>query len=74
VWVTNGSQTGDLGVGPMTEAPKLKLAGRSWALWERLARGRPGFGRPEVFFGEQHLADTKWTTFTVTATERPSSI
>jgi oleate hydratase len=69
VLVTNGSQTADLSIGSMTEAPRLDLAGRSWALWERLARGRPEFGRPEAFFGAQHLGDTKWVTFTVTTTD-----
>jgi oleate hydratase len=71
VLVTNGSQVTDLAIGTETEPPNLQLKGRSWALWERLAKGRPEFGRPDVFFGEQHVKDTKWMTFTVT-TEDPT--
>lgn len=66
VLVTNGSQVADLSIGSMTEAPKQRLTGNYWGLWKRLALGRPEFGRPEVFFGEDHVADTKWFTFTVT--------
>lgn len=51
VLVTAGSQTADLGVGSMSEAPQLALTGRSFSLWEKLARNRPEFGHPEVFFG-----------------------
>ena len=41
-------------------------AGRSWALWRRLAEGRADFGRPEAFFGEARTALSRWVTFTVT--------
>ena len=69
VLVTNGSQTADLSVGSMTTPPKSTFEGRSWALWKRLAQGRPEFGNPDVFFGEQHVRDTQWLTFTVTTSD-----
>ena len=68
VLVTNGSQTADLSFGAMTAPAILRLEGRSWALWKRLAHGRHEFGNPEAFFGEPHLRDTAWLTFTVTTT------
>ena len=49
--VTLGSQAADLSVGSMTEAPRPRRSGRSWALWQRLAQGRTDFGHPDVFFG-----------------------
>jgi oleate hydratase len=69
VLVTIGSQIADLAIGSMTAPAVPHLTGRSWALWERLARARPEFGRPDVFFGEQHIRDAKWMTFTVTTTD-----
>lgn len=66
VLVTNGSQIADLAVGSMTEPPILQLTGRSWALWERLAKGRPEFGNPSTFFGEDKIAEAQIQTFTVT--------
>lgn len=69
VIITNGSQATDLSVGSMSEPAHPKLEGRSTALWFRLAHGRPEFGRPEVFFGEEHVGDTKWMTFTVTTAD-----
>lgn len=66
VLVTNGSQTAGLSVGSMSAPPGTTQSDRSWALWRRLAHGRRNFGRPEVFFGAEHVADTKWMTFTVT--------
>ena len=52
VLLTFGSQAADMSVGSMTEAPPPQRAGRSWALWKRLAQGRPDFGNPDVFFGD----------------------
>ncbi len=69
VLVTNGSQAADLAVGSMSEPPVLRLDGRSWALWKRLAQGREDFGSPQAFFGERHVPDTAWVTFTVTTTD-----
>lgn len=67
VLVTNGSQLADFSMGSMHEPPKAIATGKSWALWEQLSRGRSDFGRPEVFFG--HPDDSRWVTFTVTATD-----
>jgi oleate hydratase len=68
VLVTTGSQAADLSTGSMTEAPRPGPSGRSWALWERLARGRPEFGKPDTFFGEARTPLSRWVTFTVTDT------
>ena len=51
VLVTTGSQAADLSVGSMTEAPRPRPSGRSWALWTGApnsenpmhSSGRPGF-------------------------------
>jgi oleate hydratase len=55
-------------VGSMTEAPRPRSNGRPWQLWKRLAQGRTNFGNPDVFFGETHVTDSHWVTFTVTTT------
>jgi oleate hydratase len=68
VLVTTGSQAADYSTGSMTEAPKPKDSGRSWALWLRLAQGRKDFGDPDRFFGAPRIADSRWVTFTVTTT------
>ena len=68
VLLTFGSQAADMSVGSMTEAPRPQRAGRSWALWKRLAQGRTEFGNPDAFFGEAHVPDSRWVTFTVTTT------
>jgi oleate hydratase len=68
VLVTTGSQAADLSAGSMTEAPKPRDTGRSWALWRRLAEGRKDFGNPDTFFGTPRIADSRWVTFTVTTT------
>ncbi len=66
VLVTTGSQVADISVGSMTEAPRPRRSGRSWALWQRLAQQRRGFGNPERFFGEAQVPLSHWVTFTVT--------
>ena len=68
VLLTFGSQAADMSVGTMTMAPPRQRAGRSWALWKRLAQTRPDFGNPDAFFGEAHVSDSHWVTFTVTTT------
>ena len=68
VLVTTGSQSADLSVGSMTQAPQPRGKGRSWELWERLARGRTDFGNPDVFFGAARIPDSRWVSFTVTTT------
>jgi oleate hydratase len=66
VLVTTGSQAADLSAGSMTEAPRPRSSGRSWALWTRLAKGSPKFGKPDAFFGEARMPLSRWVTFTVT--------
>ncbi|HLH90078.1 MAG TPA: oleate hydratase [Xanthobacteraceae bacterium] len=66
VLVTTGSQAADLCAGSMTSVPSRRPSGRSWALWQRLAQGRKGFGKPDVFFGPDRIDDSLWVTFTVT--------
>jgi oleate hydratase len=68
VLVTTGSQAADLSAGSMTEVPRPRPSGRSWALWQRLAQGRTDFGNPDVFFGAPRIPDSLWVTFTVTDT------
>ncbi len=67
VLATFGSQTTDMSVGSMTEAPPPRSAGRSAALWRRLAQGHAEFGNPERFFGPQ-VPSSRWVSFTVTTT------
>jgi oleate hydratase len=66
VLVTTGSQAADLSAGSMTEVPRPRPSGRSWALWTRLAKGRTQFGNPDAFFGEARVLLSRWVTFTVT--------
>src|SRR5262245_18425562 len=68
VLVTTGSQAAELSAGSMTEAPRPRPSGRSWALWTRLAQRRPEFGKPDAFFGEARIPLSRWVTFTVTDT------
>ncbi len=66
VFVQNGSMTDSSSLGSMTAAPpKLQKAHNgSWTLWEKLAEGRPAFGKPAVF--NSCVAQSDWTSFTVT--------
>jgi oleate hydratase len=66
VFLQNGSMTDASSLGSMTCAPaKLtKAESRGWALWEKLAEGRPEFGRPAVF--SNSIAQSCWESFTVT--------
>ena len=65
-FVTLGCMTEGSSTGSMTSPAILgsKQSGGSWALWEDIANGRPGFGHPAVFAG--HIGQTKWQSFTVT--------
>ena len=63
VLVTTGSQAADLSAGSMTDAPKPRGTGRSWALWKRLAEAHKGFGNPDAFFGADRIANSRWVTF-----------
>ncbi len=66
VLLTLGSMTEASSLGAMDKAPKLltKTDGGAWTLWEKLAAGRPEFGRPEVF--ADHINESKWISFTTT--------
>jgi len=66
VLVTLGSMTEASGLGGMDTAPVLngKQDGGAWALWEKLAAGRPEFGRPAAF--ADHIDESKWMSFTTT--------
>jgi oleate hydratase len=69
VLVTTGSQAADRSAGTMDRAPgPPPNPGRSWALWQRLAKKHQGFGNPGAFFGDERIADSRWVTFTVTTT------
>ncbi len=66
VFVQNGSMADASSLGSMTEAPaKLSKAHNgAWTLWEKLAEGRPSFGRPAAF--NSCIAQSNWASFTVT--------
>jgi oleate hydratase len=66
VLVTLGSMTEASSLGSMDSAPVLKgkSDGGSWALWEKLAAGRPRFGCPAKF--ADHIEESKWLSFTTT--------
>jgi oleate hydratase len=66
VLVTLGSMTEASALGDMNLPPPLlgKADGGSWTLWEKLAAGRPAFGRPSVF--ADHIDQSKWISFTTT--------
>ena len=66
VLVTLGSMTEASSLGSMDLAPALKgkTDGGAWTLWEKIAAGRPEFGRPSVF--ADHIEESKWVSFTTT--------
>lgn len=66
VFMQNGSMTDASSLGSMTSAPKklTKVESGGWTLWEKLAAGRPEFGRPAVF--NSCIAQSYWESFTVT--------
>ncbi len=66
VFLQNGSMTDASSLGSMNAAPaKLKKAPiGSWTLWEKLADGRPSFGKPAAF--NSCVAQSDWASFTVT--------
>jgi len=66
VFFQNGSMTDASSLGSMTSAPdKLtKADSGGWALWEKLAAGRPEFGDPSAF--NSCTAQSSWESFTVT--------
>jgi oleate hydratase len=66
VLVTLGSMTEASSLGAMDTAPVLKGKedGGAWTLWEKVAAGRPEFGRPSAF--ADHIDESKWVSFTTT--------
>ena len=66
VFFQNGSMTDASSYGSMYSAtPKLdKRDSQGWALWEKLAAGRPQFGNPAVF--NSSIPESWWESFTVT--------
>ena len=66
VFVQNGSMTDASSIGSMTVAPakRTKADSGGWALWEKLAEGRPAFGKPATF--NSCIAQSYWASFTVT--------
>ena len=62
----NASMTDASSFGSMTTAPPrlTKHDSQGWALWERLAAGRPGFGNPATF--NSSIPESFWESFTVT--------
>ena len=53
-------------LGAMDTVPVLngKENGGAWTLWEKVAAGRPEFGRPSAF--TDHIDESKWVSFTTT--------
>jgi oleate hydratase len=66
VIVTLGSMTEGSSLGSTDRAATLgtKQDGGAWTLWEKIAAGRPEFGRPAVF--ADHIDESKWLSFTTT--------
>ena len=65
-FLQNGSMTDASALGPMTMPPARpdKAAATRWAQWEKIAKGRPQFGHPEML--NQCVAQSCWESFTVT--------
>jgi oleate hydratase len=66
VFFQNGSMTDASSLGSMTEPP-VRLTrddSQGWALWERIAEGRPEFGNPAAF--NRSIPESCWLSFTVT--------
>ena len=66
VFFQNASMTDASSYGSMTSAPapRTKQDSGGWALWEKLAAGRPEFGNPAVF--NSSIPESYWESFTVT--------
>jgi oleate hydratase len=71
VIVTLGSMAEASSLGSMDSAPALngKSSGGAWAFWEKIASGRPEFGRPSVF--ADHIDQSKWVSFTTSLRDSP---
>jgi oleate hydratase len=66
VFFTNASMTDASSFGTMQSAPPrlTKADSGGWALWEKLAAGRPEFGNPAAF--NASIPESWWASFTVT--------
>jgi oleate hydratase len=66
VFFQNASMTDATSLGTMTSPPpKLtKADSEGWALWEKIAAGRPEFGNPTAF--NSSIPESFWESFTVT--------
>ena len=66
VFFQNGSMVDASSFGTMSSPPKTltKTDSGGWRLWEKLAEGRPEFGKPAAF--NSHIPETYWHSFTVT--------
>jgi oleate hydratase len=66
VFFQNGSMVDASSFGTMSSAPKAltKADSGGWRLWEKLAEGRPEFGKPAVF--NSRIPKSYWHSFTVT--------
>ena len=66
VFFTNASMTDASSYGSTTSAPPrlTKADSRGWTLWEKIADGRPDFGRPAAF--NASIPESWWESFTVT--------
>ena len=62
----NASMTDASSFGSMTTPPPRRTGhdSQGWALWERLANGRPEFGNPSTF--NSSIPESAWESFTVT--------
>jgi oleate hydratase len=66
VFFTNASMTDASSYGSMTGAPSrlTRKDSQGWALWEKIADGRPDFGRPATF--NSSVPESSWESCTVT--------
>ncbi len=66
VFFQNGSMTDASSLGTMATPPKplTKQDSHGWALWEKIATGRPEFGNPAAF--NASIPESFWESFTVT--------
>jgi oleate hydratase len=66
VFLTLGSMTANSSIGSMDRppAPATGAGSAAWDLWERIANGRPAFGKPSVFHSNIELST--WISFTLT--------
>jgi oleate hydratase len=66
VFFQNGSMTDASSLGSMTSPPKrlTKADSQGWALWEKIATGRPILGNPAAF--NSSIPESYWLSFTVT--------